>query len=292
MNPLHWLSSEAQGQSLIQLGELALALLLSSLIGLEREIRITKSAGLRTHTLVGVGAALLMLVSKYGFGNVIESNQIVLDPSCVAAQIVSGIGFHWRRTHFRPTRYRARGLTTAAGIWLTSAIGMACGAGLPILALFVTGTYFLVMFGFARLSSRIIHAEECELLVQYVAGEGVVREVLKLCTGRAFSVHDVTPRDDVSGEAGKHSIQLRLRGRGNLDALVVAVSDLRAVTSVRKNPKPAAAAGTRRDLIRSRERRLLVYAALMCASCGAGGADKSALNVASIFVLQHAAERI
>jgi putative Mg2+ transporter-C (MgtC) family protein len=236
MNPIHWLSSEAQGQSLTQLGELALALLLSSLIGLEREIRITKSAGLRTHTLVGVGAALLMLVSKYGFGNVIASNQIVLDPSRVAAQIVSGIGFIGGGLIF-VQRDIVRGLTTAAGIWLTSAIGMACGAGLPILALFVTATYFLVMFGFARLSSRIIHAEECELMVQYVAGEGVVREVLKLCTGRAFSVHDVTPRDDVSGEAGIHSIQLRLRGRGNLDALVVAVSDLRAVTSVRKNPK-------------------------------------------------------
>jgi putative Mg2+ transporter-C (MgtC) family protein len=75
MNPIHWLSTEAQGQSFTQLGELALALLLSSLIGLEREIRIMKSAGLRTHTLVGVAAALLMLVSKYGFGNVIVANQ-------------------------------------------------------------------------------------------------------------------------------------------------------------------------------------------------------------------------
>jgi putative Mg2+ transporter-C (MgtC) family protein len=239
MNPIHWLSTEAQGQSLTQLGELALALLLSSLIGLEREIRITKSAGLRTHTLVGVGAALLMLVSKYGFGNVIESNQIVLDPSRVAAQIVSGIGFIGGGLIF-VQRDIVRGLTTAAGIWLTSAIGMACGAGLPILALFVTGTYFLVMFGFARLSSRILHSEECELLIQYVPGEGAVREILKLCTGRAFSVHEVTPRDEVSSDAGKHSIQLRLRGRGNLDALIVAVSDLRAVASVRKNSKTQA----------------------------------------------------
>lgn len=93
MNPIDSLSTETHGQTLIQLGELTLALLLSSLIGLEREIRVMKSAGLRTHTLVGLAAALLRLVSKYGFGNVIEQGQIVLDPSRVAAQIVSGIGF-------------------------------------------------------------------------------------------------------------------------------------------------------------------------------------------------------
>ena len=85
-------SIEPQGQTLAQLAELTLALVLSSLIGLEREFR-AKSAGLRTHTLVGVAAALIMLVSKYGFGDTIVKYAIVLDPSRVAAQIVSGIGF-------------------------------------------------------------------------------------------------------------------------------------------------------------------------------------------------------
>src|ERR1700735_3243274 len=79
------------GQGLKQLGELGLAFGLSSLIGLEREWR-QKSAGLRTHTLVGTGAALLVIVSKYGFSDVLGSN-VILDPSRVAAQIVSGIGF-------------------------------------------------------------------------------------------------------------------------------------------------------------------------------------------------------
>ena len=73
------------------MGELGLALLLSALIGVERQIQ--KSAGLRTHTLVGVGAAPLVLVSKYGFTDVLVPGQIVLDPSRVAAQIVTGIGF-------------------------------------------------------------------------------------------------------------------------------------------------------------------------------------------------------
>lgn len=152
MNTIHWLSTETQGQSLMQLGELALALVLSSLIGLEREIRIMKSAGVRTHTLVGVAAALLMLVSKYGFSNVIVQNQIVLDPSRVAAQIVSGIGFIGGGLIF-VQRDIVRGLTTAAGIWLTAAVGMACGAGLPVLALFVTASYFFWSCSVFRVSA-------------------------------------------------------------------------------------------------------------------------------------------
>ena len=80
------------GQGLLQFEELLLAFVLSALVGLEREIR-QKSAGLRTYSLVGVSAALFMLVSKYGFMDVLAPGRIVLDPSRVAAQIVSGIGF-------------------------------------------------------------------------------------------------------------------------------------------------------------------------------------------------------
>src|SRR6202453_5501690 len=86
-----WIFEQA-GQGWVQLGELGLAFVLSALVGVEREIR-QKSAGLRTHTLVGVSAALIMLVSKYGFMDVLASGRVVLDPSRVAAQVVSGIGF-------------------------------------------------------------------------------------------------------------------------------------------------------------------------------------------------------
>jgi putative Mg2+ transporter-C (MgtC) family protein len=233
MNPIHWLSTETLGQSVTQLGELTLALVLSSLIGLEREIRM-KSAGLRTHTLVGVGAALLMLVSKYGFGDVIVTNQIVLDPSRVAAQIVSGIGFIGGGLIF-VQRDMVRGLTTAAAVWLTAAVGMACGAGLPVLALYVTAAHFLVMVGYTRLTSRMILGDQCGLVIHYHAGQGTVRDILKLCTGRAFSVHEVTAEDDAMTDSSTHAIQLRLRGRGNLDSLVLAVRDLGGVVSVRRN---------------------------------------------------------
>ena len=101
------------GQGWLQLGELTLALVLSALVRLEREVR-QKAAGLRTYTLVGVSAALFMLISKYGLMDVIENNRVVVDPSRVAAQIVSGIGFIGGVIFM--LRDVVRGLTTAASV--------------------------------------------------------------------------------------------------------------------------------------------------------------------------------
>jgi putative Mg2+ transporter-C (MgtC) family protein len=116
----------------LQISELAVAFLLSMLIGVEREIR-QKSAGLRTHTLVGVGAALFMLISKYGFNDVLRPAMIELDPSRMAAQIVSGVSFLGAGLIF-VRRDSVRELTTAAAVWVTAAVGAAGGAGLPVLA--------------------------------------------------------------------------------------------------------------------------------------------------------------
>src|SRR3978361_2151649 len=116
---------------------LGLALVLSASIGLDRELR-QKSAGLRTYTLVGVGSALFMLISKYGFFDVLAANEVGLAPSRVAAQIVSGIGFLGAGLIF-VRRDSVRGLTTAAGVWLTAAVGAAAGASLAVLAIAPTG---------------------------------------------------------------------------------------------------------------------------------------------------------
>lgn len=141
--------SDIDGQSTKQFIELGLAFLLSAVIGLEREIR-HKSAGLRTYTVVGTTAALFLLISKYGFTDVLINDRIVLDPSRVAAQIVTGIGFIGAGLIF-VRGDRVTGLTTAATVWLVTGIGMACGAGLPLLAIAVTCAYFVVAFIFPLL---------------------------------------------------------------------------------------------------------------------------------------------
>ena len=202
-----------------------------SLIGLEREFR-AKSAGLRTHTLVGVAAALIMLVSKYGFGDTIISNAIVLDPSRVAAQIVSGIGFIGGGVIF-VQRDVVRGLTTAAIIWLTAAVGMACGAGLPLLALFVTGAHFLVVFGYTRWTRRIL-AAHADLHIQFVPGKGAVEKVMQMCTGRGYSIQVLAvEQPETVTEPETRGIHLQLSGRRGVEPLLVAIGDIKGVTTVR-----------------------------------------------------------
>ncbi len=109
---------------------LLLAALFGGLIGLEREYR-SKVAGLRTHLLVSIGSALLMLLSQYGFDG-------DGDPSRVAAQIVSGIGFIGAGAIIMDRRHAVHGLTTAAGIWVSAGIGMTAAAGMYVLAVTAT----------------------------------------------------------------------------------------------------------------------------------------------------------
>ena len=199
---LRSLLGEPMGQSGLQLAELALAFVLSASIGLEREIR-QKSAGLRTYTLVGFSSALVMLVSKYGFTNILESGRVVLDPSRIAAQIVSGIGFIGGGLIF-VRKDIVRGLTTAATVWLTAAVGMACGAGLPVLAIAVTFGHFVVVFVFPSIERRLPKSRwaPSTLQISYQDGRGVLREVLASCTRSEFSVSGVQVEQDPSDEAG------------------------------------------------------------------------------------------
>ena len=144
---------ELHGQGWLQLGELSAAFLLSAAMGLERELK-RKSAGLRTYTVVGTSAALFLLISKYAFDDVITNGRVVLDPSRVAAQIVTGIGFIGAGVIFVEGE-RVKGLTTAATVWLVTAVGMACGAGLLVLAVAVTCAYFVVALVFPLLLKRL-----------------------------------------------------------------------------------------------------------------------------------------
>ncbi|MBX6379393.1 MAG: MgtC/SapB family protein [Thermoflavifilum aggregans] len=108
---------------------LVVAALLGSLVGLERQ-RLDWAAGLRTHMMVCVGSALVIIVSAYGFNDVLIKEKVVLDPSRVAAQVVSGIGFLGAGTILFLRHEAIRGLTTAAGLWTVAAIGLAVGSGL------------------------------------------------------------------------------------------------------------------------------------------------------------------
>lgn len=121
---------------------IVIAALLAGAIGLERELRL-KEAGLKTHFLVGIGSALIMIVSKYGFYDILGTKGIALDPSRIAAQVISGISFLGAGTIIFEKHY-IKGLTTAAGIWATAGIGIAVGAGMYDVGIFST---VLVLIG-------------------------------------------------------------------------------------------------------------------------------------------------
>ena len=115
---------------------LIVATVLGGLVGVERE-RLERAAGLRTHALVGVGAALFMIVSAFGFADILGTPGVGLDPSRIAAQVVSGIGFLGAGTIIFQ-REIVRGLTTAASVWAVAAIGLAAGGGLWLAAILAT----------------------------------------------------------------------------------------------------------------------------------------------------------
>lgn len=130
---------------------LFVAAVLGGLIGIEREHR-SGFAGLRTHMLVCVGSALIMIVSQIGFYSVIEERLIVLDPSRVAAQVVSGIGFLGAGT-ILVGRNVIRGLTTAASLWTVAALGLAVGAGLYVASIGATVLVLVILAGLKPLEN-------------------------------------------------------------------------------------------------------------------------------------------
>lgn len=131
---------------------LVIAAALGSVIGIERE-RLAWVAGLRTHMLVCVGSALMMIVSAFGFGDVLGRDHVVLDPSRIAAQVVSGIGFLGAGTILL-RQDTIRGLTTAASLWTVAGIGLAVGGGMYVAAFGATVLIFLILAGIKPLERR------------------------------------------------------------------------------------------------------------------------------------------
>ncbi len=211
---------------------LGLAFLLSAVIGLERQRRF-KSAGLRTHTLVGVGSAVFTLVSAYGFVDV-TGRDAAVDPSRIAAQIVSGIGFLGAGVIF-VRRGSVSGLTTAASIWLTAAVGMACGAGLPALAVMATGCHLLTVTILGKLGRRVqADPVSTTLLMRYTAGQGALPVALGLAAEHGVTatvLEAMTSRQDAETTV-RATVQLEASPQ-LVSELVEEITDLASVQSLR-----------------------------------------------------------
>lgn len=176
---------------------IVIAAVLGLVIGSERKNR-NKSAGVRTHTIVALGSALIMVVSKYGFGDVPS-----YDAARVAAQVVSGVGFLGAGVIFVRNNL-VNGLTTAAGIWATAGVGLAMGAGMYTVGICSTVLIFLIQFIMHRLSFFSEVASGGQIRMTLAKREGVVKSMESFLAKERLSVVSVkinkTKKDEVKLE--------------------------------------------------------------------------------------------
>jgi putative Mg2+ transporter-C (MgtC) family protein len=203
---------------------------LTALIGLERTVQ-GKVAGLRTQTIVGTASALILLVSKYGFSDVLSVQTVVLDPSRVAAQVVSGIGFLGAGIIIT-RRGAVHGLTTAAAVWESAAIGLAAGAGLLLLATAVVALHFVSALAFnvveRQLTARLRGTVRLHII--YENGRGVLRTILRACGQRNWQLTELDA-DEHNVDADQVGVTMTLSGNRISNAAQV-LSNLEGVSAV------------------------------------------------------------
>lgn len=139
-------------------GRLLLTLVLSGLVGLERQAH-RRNAGLRTHILVALGSCLIMLTSLYVFD--IYKDKVSLDPARIAAGVITGIGFLGAGTIIRDPQ-GIRGLTTAASLWVVAGIGLAVGVGFSKMAVFATALVLIVLHLLRYAESKLFKGQKAQ----------------------------------------------------------------------------------------------------------------------------------
>jgi len=221
---LHW--SEA-------LLRLVLAAFLGGLIGVERELR-EREAGLRTHLLVALGSALFTIVSAYGFEDFLNSGQSVVraDPTRIAAQIVTGIGFLGAGAIIRQG-LSVRGLTTAATLWVVAAVGLASGAGYYSGAIITTLIVLFALYPLRVLAYKIVRRFRPEvgiLLVELPLGQssGAVIDEVERAHVRLDSI-EVSEQ----GERRRLELDVALPPGTEVQSIVARIADVSGVAGVR-----------------------------------------------------------
>jgi putative Mg2+ transporter-C (MgtC) family protein len=205
---------------------LGMAVVLCALIGLERSAR-DEVAGLRTHTLVGLGAALFTLVSAYGFSDYFGTGESP-DPTRIAAQVVSGIGFLGAGAIIRQG-LNVRGVTTASSLWIVAAIGMASGAGFYLGAVVTTALVLVVLVIMRPLRGALMRVVRSDyvLLDVELGPQGAAGSVVEVLTRHRVRVESM--RSDLAPEAENLHFELRVPPR--MDFLPI-LQEIRALQDV------------------------------------------------------------
>lgn len=210
---------------------LLIAAVLGGLIGFERE-RLERGAGLRTHALVATASALFTIISAYGFQDVVIPNRTVaVDPSRIAAQVVSGIGFLGAGLIIlrRNTVY---GLTTAASVWAVAAIGMACGTGMLIPAAVTTGIFLIILSALRPLEQRLFgHKRTAPVTIRLRRQEGQIAAIEAAVRASGLELRQFALKSDKQQDEGV--VTLELQG-GNAARVAELVERLRAIPGIKE----------------------------------------------------------
>lgn len=218
---------------------LVLAAVLGAVIGADRERR-EWAAGLRTHMLVCVGAALAVIVSAFGFNDVINHSNVVLDPSRIAAQVISGIGFLGAGTILFMQREQViRGLTTAAGLWSVASIGLAAGAGLYAAAVMATALIWVILVVLKPLQRRLFTRSNLRpRLSLSMGGTGTLAAVDAAITQQHLPLFKIVLHRREDGDDDVILLFERVVRAEQLTALADALRTVPGVTTIRLGSTP------------------------------------------------------
>ena len=208
---------------------LFIAAMLGGVIGLEREYR-AKEAGFRTHFLVALGSGLFMILSQFGFNDVLgHYKQVSLDPSRIASQVVTGIGFIGAGTIIFQ-KHVVRGLTTAAGLWVTSAIGMTAGAGMYVLSI---ATTVLVLLCLEALYFILQHFGTRNITVTFsTSKEENIQPVLQRLRDKEIIIdsYEMTRKDTSSGHYFVVTMEMKFKRKRYKNHLLNFMAEFENVT--------------------------------------------------------------
>lgn len=186
---------------------LLLATFLGAVIGFEREYH-AKEAGVRTHLLVALGSCLFMIISVYGFDFMLDQDHVSFDPSRIASQVVTGIGFIGAGTIILQ-KQMVRGLTTAAGLWVTAAIGLACGNGMYIIAAVTT---VIVLVSLGLINVYLPYFSQKERHITFLAEDyEVMTDILERLRQEKITVLNYELHKDAEENDGKMLVSLEIR---------------------------------------------------------------------------------
>lgn len=219
---------------MIETSEILIRLLIGAfcgaVIGIERE-RKEWAAGMRTHMMVSVGATLYMIVSAYGFNEILLHEKVMLDPSRVAAQVVTGIGFLGAGTIMFLRQGVIRGLTTASGLWTVAGIGLAIGGGLYAAGIATTIIALIILWILQPIESFVYRRSKWKSLIITLKSNSDYREILEL----VFAQSDV----NISGfeikaqQEGSTQLTIKSNNLNDLKKIVVILTNNKIIQSIK-----------------------------------------------------------